>query len=145
MIKLKLSKKKQAAETTSAAEEGEAAMEKKVNSLHAPKKILTDLRYGRSLSVDFFRKNAWLLILIVVLTLSLMGLRYNTKMKMKEINKLENALLRARSEKLREKSQYMTLIRESEMHRLVQQKGLGLEFQEDPAYTVAEVSDEELK
>lgn len=144
MIKLKISKKKEE-KGASTTEDPSAKMEKQVKSIHSSQKWLTDLRYGRSLSVDFFRKNAWLLILLVVLTLSLMGLRYNTKMKMQEINKLEKELLRTRSEKLREKAEYMTLIRESEMHRLVQEKKLGLEFQEDPAYTVTEITDEEIR
>lgn len=97
---------------------------------------LTDLRYGRSLSVDFFKNNAWLLLLIIVLTVSLIGLRYKTKTKMGEIKRLEKSLSQAESEKLREKSEYMSLIRETEMLRLVQEKHLGLEFQEAPPYEV---------
>ena len=33
-----------------------------------------ELRYGRSVSIDFFRRNAWLLISILVALLALMGL-----------------------------------------------------------------------
>ena len=51
---------------------------------------VSDVRYGRSLSVEFFKRNAWLLMVFLVAMLSLMGLRYNTKTKMVEINRLSN-------------------------------------------------------
>ena len=107
--------------------------EKKKLKLHSPEWI-ADMRYGRSLSVDFFRRNAWLLMVFIVSILSLMGLRYKTKTKMEEIKKLTNELQLAESSKLQEKAAYMSLIRETEMRRLVEEKGLGLEFQEYPPY-----------
>ena len=107
--------------------------EKKKLKLHSPE-WMADMRYGRSLSVDFFRRNAWLLMVFIVSILSLMGLRYKTKTKMEEIKKLTNELQLAESSKLQEKAAYMSLIRETEMRRLVEEKGLGLEFQEYPPY-----------
>ncbi len=95
---------------------------------------VADVRYGRSLSVEFFKRNAWLLMFFVVAILSLMGLRYKTKTKMEEIKRLTVELQRAESSKLQEKAAYMSLIRETEMKRLVEEKGLGLEFQEFPPY-----------
>lgn len=95
---------------------------------------VADVRYGRSLSVEFFKRNAWLLMVFVVAILSLMGLRYKTKTKMEEIKRLTVELQRAESSKLQEKAAYMSLIRKTEMKRLVEEKGLGLEFQEFPPY-----------
>ncbi len=95
---------------------------------------VADVRYGRSLSVEFFKRNAWLLMVFVVAILSLMGLRYKTKTKMEEIKRLTVELQRAESSKLQGKAAYMSLIRETEMKRLVEEKGLGLEFQEFPPY-----------
>ncbi len=97
---------------------------------------LVDIRYGRSLSVDFFRRNAWFLMVFVVAMLSLIGLRYKNKTKMMEIKRLNTELKQAESAKLQEKAAYMSLIRESEMKRLVEKKGLGLQFQEQPPYEV---------
>lgn len=97
---------------------------------------MSDLRYGRSLSVEFFKRNVWLLMVFVVAILSLMGLRYKTKTKMEEIKRLTVELQRAESSKLQEKAAYMSLIRETEMKRLVEEKGLGLEFQEFPPYEI---------
>lgn len=93
-----------------------------------------DVRYGRSLSVDFFKKNAWLLMIFVVTILALMGLRYKTMTKMEEIKRLNTELQIAESSKLQEKAAYMSLIRETEMRRLVNENGLGLEFQEQPPF-----------
>lgn len=102
----------------------------------ANKQWLEDIRFGRSVSLEFFRHNGWLLILIVVVMLSLIGLRYKTKTKMAQIQSLNTELERAESSKLQEKAAYMSLIRETEMKRLVEEKGLGLEFQEQPPYEI---------
>jgi len=97
---------------------------------------VSDVRYGRSLSVEFFKRNAWLLMIFVVAMLSLMGLRYKTKTRMEEIKRLTTELQLAESSKLQEKAAYMSLIRETEMQRLVEETGLGLEFQEQPPYVL---------
>lgn len=107
---------------------------KKITNKRPSPAWVSDIRYGRSLSVEFFRRNAWLLMVFVVAILSLMGLRYKTKTKMEEIKRLTAELQRAESSKLQEKAAYMSLIRETEMKRLVDEKGLGLEFQEFPPY-----------
>ena len=96
--------------------------------------LMNDMRYGRSVSVEFFRKNAWLMMLFVVAVIALMGLRYKTKTKMEEIKHLNVELERAQSTKLQEKAQYMTLIREVEMKKLVEEQGLDLKFQDFPPY-----------
>ncbi len=73
-------------------------------------------------------------MIFVVTMLALMGLRYKTKTKMEEIKKLAAELQIAESSKLQEKAAYMSLIRETEMRRLVEENGLGLEFQEQPPF-----------
>lgn len=103
---------------------------------------MSELRYGRSLSIDFFKANAWLMLLFVVAILALIGLRYKTKTKMAEIKQLTVELQRAESHKLQEKSLYMSLIRESEMVKMVREKNLNLEFQEQPHF---ELTDDETK
>lgn len=106
----------------------------KKNFKGVPKDLMNDMRYGRSLSLEFFRHNAWLLMIFVVAIIALMGLRYKTKTKMEEIKQLNVELQRAQSSKLQEKAAYMSLIREAEMKKLVDEKGLGLQFQELPPY-----------
>ena len=99
-----------------------------------PKDLVNDMRYGRSLSLEFFKQNAWILMLFVVAIIALMGLRYKTKTKMEEIKQLTVELQRSESSKLQEKAAYMSLIREAEMKKMVEEKGLGLQFQEFPPY-----------
>lgn len=97
-------------------------------------KWVSEFRQGRTISVEFFKTNAWLLIVIIVAVLALIGLRYKTKTKMAEIKKLNTELAKAESDKLQEKAKYMSLIRETEMRRMVRERGLPLEFQEQPPY-----------
>lgn len=96
------------------------------------------IRYGRALSLEFFKANAWLLLLIVVAMLALIGLRYKTKTKMAEIKSLTAQLQRAESNMLQEKALYMSLIRETEMKRMVKGKNLNLQFQEHPPYELTD-------
>lgn len=102
---------------------------------------LKEMRAGRSISLEFFKRNAWVVLMLLVAVLSLIGLRYKTKTKMAEIKALRHELVQAENEKLQAKAMYMTLIRESEMKRLVAEKHLPLQFQEQPPYEIAADSD----
>lgn len=134
-MNLKILKKKKYRRETA-----DEAINTEVKSSEAPRESqsswLSDLRYGRTISISVFKKNAWILMLILVVVISMMGLRYKTKTKMLEIKRLEKELAHARSEKLNEKADYMSLIRETEMERMVNERGLGLVFQEQPPYEV---------
>lgn len=115
-------------------EKGKTATERPEGRAGKKYSWVSELRYGRSISVEFFKSNAWLLLIIVIAVIGLIGLRYKNKTKMEEIKKLNTELARAESDKLQEKSRYMSLIRETEMRRMVREKGLPLEFQEQPPY-----------
>lgn len=95
---------------------------------------LRNMRGGRSVSLDFFRRNGWALAILLIVILSLMGLRYKTKTRMVQIKRLNKELKEAESEKLREKQEYMTLIRQTRMNELVRENHLGLIHQEQPPY-----------
>lgn len=99
---------------------------------------VNELRYGRTLSIEFFRNNAWIMVIIVVILLALMGLRYKTRTKMSEIKQLTIEYQRAESKKLQEKALYMSLIRETEMIKMVREKNLNLQFQEQPPYELTD-------
>lgn len=103
---------------------------------------INDIRYGKTVSVSFFKNNAWLLILFVAIVIALIGVKYKTRTKMAEIKTLENELVESQTNMLREKSAYMTLIRETEMLRLVQKNHLGLVFQEEPPYDLELIPNE---
>ncbi|MDE6742242.1 MAG: hypothetical protein K2J58_07920 [Muribaculaceae bacterium] len=95
-----------------------------------------DLREGRAVSLEFFKRNAWMIIAIITALIGVMGLRYRTKTRMSEIKQLTRELQRAESEKLHEKAWYMTLIRETELTRLTTEKKLGLRYQEEPPVVI---------
>ena len=103
--------------------------------------FLSDFRYGKTVSVNFFKTNAWLLLIFIVIVIALMGMRYKTKTKMEQIKKLEKELVQSESDKLKEKSAYMSLIRETEMLRLVKKNQLNLIFQEQPPYDITLVDE----
>lgn len=95
-----------------------------------------ELRSGRAVSIEFFKRNAWLLIAIITALIGVMGLRYRTKTRMTEIKTLNRELQRAESDKLHEKAFYMTLIRETELTKLTTEKNLGLKYQEEPPVVI---------
>lgn len=94
------------------------------------------IRAGHSVSLDYFKQNAWFFLFFVIAILALIGLRYSTQSKMVTAQKLEEELGRAENEKIAVKAKYMSLIRETEMRKLVQSKNLGLDFQEQPPYRI---------
>lgn len=98
----------------------------------ALKKNTDDIRSGQAVSLEFFKRNAWVIIVIMTALVAVMGLRYRTKARMAEIKQLNKELQRAESFKLQEKAQYMTLIRETELTRLTTEKNLSLRYQEEP-------------
>ena len=100
------------------------------------KRNTEDLRDGRAVSIEFFKRNAWILIAILTALIAVMGLRYRTKTRMTEIKQLNRQLERAESEKLQEKAWYMTLIRETELTRLTTERRLGLRYQEEPPVVI---------
>lgn len=116
---------------------GETKSRKKMKKGSLAGVWMQEMRYGETVPVDFFTKNAWLLVIFLVAILSLIGLRYKTKTKMEEIKSLEHKLELSQSAKLQEKAEYMSLIRETEMRRLVAEKHLGLIFQEQPPYQLS--------
>ncbi len=104
-----------------------------VTSLKSGIKRNTDeIRAGQAVSLEFFKRNAWIIIAILTAMIGVMGLRYRTKARMTEIKQLNRELQRAESNKLQEKALYMTLIRETELTKLTAEKHLNLHYQEEP-------------
>lgn len=100
------------------------------------KKNTDDIRSGQAVSLEFFKRNAWIIIAIMTALVGVMGLRYRTKARMTEIKQLNRELQRAESYKLQEKARYMTLIRETELTKLTAEKHLGLKYQEEPPVVI---------
>lgn len=95
---------------------------------------LGTLREGRPLSVDFFKRHAWFILIAMVAVIALIGQRYTNKSKMREIKSLDKELAFERSQQLNEKALYMSLIRENAMRDLLRKKNLDLDYQEQPPF-----------
>lgn len=90
--------------------------------------------HGRLISTDFFQRH-WLPVLgIVVMLMIYITNRYTCQTQMETIQRLEKELEVAKTERIREKSTYMSQIRESKMQRKVDSLRLGLTIQEQPPY-----------
>ncbi len=101
----------------------------------------TRLRQGRPLSLQFIRRHAWSIIIFTALALALTGLRYSVQSKMATIKQLQKEYRIAESKKLNAKAKYMSLIREKELKHLIREKGLDLDFREQPPYVISNNED----
>lgn len=63
--------------------------------------------------------------------------RYQCLTRMEEIRKLEHELEIVQTERIRERSEYMSRIRESSMQELVDTMHLNLRVQDKPPYRLA--------
>lgn len=97
---------------------------------------------GRGVPVEFFKQNAWTLIVTMVAIISLMGMRYKTQSQMENIERLKKEVKLSESDKLKKKSVYMSMIRETELTKLVKEKNLQLQFQEQPPYQILKENEE---
>ena len=100
--------------------------------------VINVLREGRPVSLDFFRRHAWLILIAVVVVLALIGQRYSNQDKRLQIKRLEHALATAESELVAQKASYMSLIRENEMRHLLRSHNINLDYQEQPPYVLSE-------
>ena len=90
--------------------------------------------HGRLLSTDFFRRH-WLPVLgVVVMLMIYITNHYTCQTQMETIQRLERELEVAKTERIREKSTYMSRIRESRMQHKVDSLRLGLTVQEQPPF-----------
>ncbi len=83
------------------------------------------------------RRN-WLLVLAVTTMLMIyITSRYTCQTQMETIQRLERDLEVVKTERIREKSTYMSRIRESQMQHLADSMRLGLTIQEQPPFRLA--------
>lgn len=92
--------------------------------------------HGRVLSLDFMRRN-WLIVLLITFALMVyITSRYTCLTQMETIRSLQQELEVVKTERIREKSTYMSRIRESQMQQMADSMRLGVTVQERPPYVV---------
>lgn len=99
--------------------------------------IISRLLHGQLLSLDFFRRY-WLVVFTgLAIIMMYITNKYNTQTKMEEIKALTRELEIVKTERIRERSVYMSRIRESEMQHIIDSIGLGLRVSEQPPYKIS--------
>lgn len=88
------------------------------------------------MSLTFFRRNGWLILIVVVAAVWLTSQRYSNQTRMEKIKGLEEELTKAESQMLDAKSEYMGMIRETKMIELMKEKKLDLQYKEAPPYVI---------
>ena len=98
--------------------------------------VAHDIREGRVLSLSFFKRHAWFIIIALVVVIALIGQRYSNQTKAREIRKLNKELALEKSRQINEKAAYMSLIRENTMRQLLREKHLDLDYRDKPPYVL---------
>lgn len=94
------------------------------------------LIHGKLLSTNSLGRHGKIIVAIVVLLIFYMGHRYKCQTKMELIQRLEKELVVVKTERIREKSYYMSKIRESSMTERISALGLDLKIRECPPYKI---------
>ena len=98
------------------------------------KKAGKDIIQGRFFSLDFFKRNAVYIIALVIMALAYIANKFVCQSSMQEVINLKTELANAQTDRVNSSAEYNSMIRESEMTRLMQEKRLGLTAPQDPPY-----------
>ena len=93
-----------------------------------------DLLQGRFFSLDFFKRNWYYIVFIVAMALAYIGNKFACQRSIQELLSLKTELSNAQSDLVVSSSRYNSMIRESEMVKLMNEKHLGLTAPMDPPY-----------
>lgn len=96
--------------------------------------VVRSVLRGRIVSTGFLRRyRAWI-ALVMFFALTYIYVRYECMTTMENIQKLEKQLDVARTERIREKSRYMSDTRESSLNERLAAKGIKLKVADRPPY-----------
>ncbi len=108
--------------------------EKKNFTSSTSKKAGKDIIQGRFFSLDFFKRNAVYIIAIVIMALAYIANKFVCQSSMQEVITLKTELANAQTDLVNASAKYNSMIRESEMTKLMQEKHIGLAAPLDPPY-----------
>ena len=106
--------------------------EKRNYTSSASKKVGKDIFQGRFFSLDFFKRNAVYIIALVIMALAYIANKFVCQSSMEEVIRLKTELANAQTDLVNASAKYNSMIRESEMTKLMREKHLGLEAPNDP-------------
>lgn len=112
--------------------------DKKNNTTSTGKRAGKDIIRGRLFSLDFFKRNAVYIVALVVMALAYIANKFVCQSSMQEVINLKTELANAQTDLVNSSAEYNSMIRESEMTRLMQEKHLGLTAPQEPPYDLTQ-------
>jgi len=97
-------------------------------------KIIKGTLQGRFLSFEFFKRNAVYIIAAVIMTLMYISNKYVCQSSIKEMMDLKIQLANAQTDCVNASARYNSMIRESQMKKLVDTMHINLDAPEQPPY-----------
>lgn len=98
--------------------------------------IFKRLLYGNVVTAEFFGRHWIKFFLLVIIVMVYISTKYQCMTNMESIKKLENDLNIVKTESVRERSDYMSRIRESSMQQMVDSLIPGLKVPVQPPYVL---------
>ena len=108
--------------------------EKRNYTSSASKKVSKDIFQGRFFSLDFFKRNAVYIIALVIMALAYIANKFVCQSSMEEVIRLKTELANAQTDLVNSSAKYNSLIRESEMTKLMREKHINLTAPSEPPY-----------
>lgn len=108
--------------------------DKKNTAAATSKKASRDFLQGRMLSLEFFKRNWVYAVFIVAMALAYIGNKFACQRSIQELLSLKTDLANAQSDLVKASADYNSMIRESKMVELMNEKHLGLTAPLDPPY-----------
>jgi cell division protein FtsL len=108
----------------------------KANNTNQPKRrsFVKELLSGSMVSEKIILKNLGYITLITILAALYIGNRFHAERLTREISRLEREVKDLRAEALSTSADLMNVSKQSEVYRMVKEKGLNLEEMKTPPY-----------
>ena len=108
--------------------------EKKNSAAATGRKATRGFVQGRIFSLEFFKRNWVYVVFVVAMALAYVGNKFACQRSIQELLTLKTDLANAQSDLVSSSAKYNSMIRESEMVKLMNEKHLGLVPPQDPPY-----------
>ena len=108
--------------------------ERKSYTAATGKKVGKGIFQGRFFSLDFFKRNAVYIIALVIMALAYIANKFVCQSSMEEVIKLKTELSNAQTDLVNASARYNSMIRESEMTKLMREKHINLTAPSEPPY-----------
>jgi hypothetical protein len=105
-----------------------------INKKPKPGSFIKDLLSGSLVSEKIVLKNLWYIILLTVLGALYIANRFHAEKITRETTRFNNEVKDLKAEALSTSASLMSVSRQSEVYRMVREKGLGLEELKTPPF-----------